>query len=42
MSRGNRKMLSIVKNMMSIFNMRKYNMRYDHVIHPIPVYKPLK
>ena len=35
-------MLSIVKNMMSIFNMRKYNMRYDHVIHPILKYKVSK
>ena len=39
MSRGNRKMPSINKNDVYILiyiNMKKYNMRYDQVIHLIP------
>ena len=36
-------MLSIVKKTWCLYiNLRKYNMRYDHVIHPIPEYKVSK
>ena len=45
MSRGNTKMASINKNVVYILiyiNMRKYNMKYDQVIHPIPEYKASK